>query len=855
MKSWIAFPIERPIATLMVLVSLLVVGGVALARIPLGAWPLIERPAVRVEVPYSGGHPLETLRSIVMPLEEEIATVSGIKNLRSQAERNEAWIEAEFEWDDELDVKKLEVREAVERVRRDLPADVGYIRVESRYDGPGGGRGGAAGAVLNGRISAERDLSESWELLDRRIRRPLERIRGVAAVELSGVEPQQLRIDVDLDALVRHGVEARQLRARLDEENVDVDAGAVRGDVVRYNVRTMARFRDVASVRELEVRPGVKVGDVARVSLEEPRLDYGRHLNGRFAIGIEVYQEPQANTVEVVDRVMQRIREIQEDPELKGISLLVWDNAAQQIRTSLRGLRDSGLAGALLAVAVLYGFLRRLRTTLIVMMAIPFSLIVACGGLYFLGYELNILTMMGLMLGVGMLVDNAVVVIENIHRRESLGDDPREAARRGTREVFLAVVASTATTIIVWSWLFFADRDVMTIMMGACAAAICLAVFCSLIVSVTFIPLAAAQFTSRGPERPGFLIGRVVPGYRALLGWTLRHRFATLTALLALVASVWYPFSRIEKNFEPRSQDRAVSINYEIADPSTKEVLQEYVTQVETWLLDRRDELGFSDVYSFFSEEWRTLTQVYLPDGQASEESINALREKLRANLPVVPGVKLEVGDRMWWQRGGASGRRMVSVELAGEDAEYLEEIARDAETRLREVPDAIEVWGPSLRGAKEVRVEIDSERARAYGVRPSIVAEAVNLSFRGQRLRRFAASSGELEWCSDSRRTRSPVFPRSLSCRCRRLQGGRYLSGRWPMSRSRGRRSKSSASSERSPSSSPSSSTPRSRPRRARPVSPERCRGSCCPRGTRGAGAPGADSATTERRPCGSAC
>lgn len=746
MKSLVEFPIERPVATLMVLVSLVVIGIVAISRIPLGAWPLVERPAVRVEVPYSGGHPLETLREIVMPIEEEIATISGIKNLRSQAERNEGWVEAEFEWEDDLDIKKLEVREAVERARRELPPEIGHIRVESRYGGPGGG-GGAAGAVLNGRISAERDLSESWELLDRRIRRPIERIRGVAAVELSGVEPQEVRIDVDLDAMRRHGVGARELRARLDGENVDIDAGVVRGDVLRYNVRAESRFREVATVRELEIRPGIKVGDVARVSLEEPRLDYGRHLNGRFAIGIEVYQEPQANTVEVVDRVMERIEEIKRDPELAGITLLVWDDAAAQIRGSLAGLRNSGLIGATLAVFVLYGFLRRVRTTLVVMLAIPFSLVVATGALYFLGYELNILTMMGLMLGVGMLVDNAVVVIENIHRREGLGDPPAEAARRGVREVFLAVVASTSTTIIVWSWLFFAERDVMTILMGACAAAICLAVAGSLVVSVTFIPLASAHFAGREEIREGFVVRRVVPAYRALVTWTLRHRIATFAGLTLIIASVAHPFSEIEKNFEPRSQDRAVSINYQIADPATKEVLQEYVTQVESWLFERREELGFGDVYSFFSEEWRTLTQVYLPQDKVSEETLNRLRARLREDLPTIPGVKLEVGDRMWWRRsGGSSGARMVSIELAGEDAEYLEELGREVEARLRGIPEALEIWGPSLRGSKEVRIEIDAERARAFGVEPSTVAEAVNLTFRGQRLRRFVASSSELE-------------------------------------------------------------------------------------------------------------
>lgn len=736
-------PIDRPVATLMLLLSLMVVGAIAIMRIPLGAWPQIERPAVRVNVPYQGSHPLETLREVVMPIEEEIATIKDVKNIRSEAESDRAWIEVEFEWDDELDLKKLEVREAVERVRDDLPADIGWIRVESRTGGPGGG----GGAALNGRISAAQDLSESFDLLDRRIRRPLERIRGVARVDLQGVEAQEVHVEIDLDALRRHGVSPQEVRTRLNEENVDLDLGVVRGDILRFDVRTAARFRDVDEVRNLRLRPGVRVDDVADVTLKEPRLDYGRHLDGDFAVAIEVYQEPTANTVEVVDAVMAKIEEIREDPELRGISLLVWGNAGEQIRSSLSSLRNAGVIGAFFAVIVLYGFLRKFRTTMIVMVAIPFSLVVACAGLYFLGYELNILTMMGLMLGVGMLVDNAVVVIENIYRRESLGESAREAARVGVREVFLAVLASTATTVIVWSWLFFSDRSMMTILMGSCAAAICLSVVCSLVISVTFIPLAASRLKPGREIRPGVVISRVIPAYRSLISFTLRHRVVVLVGLVALAGSVVYPFQRIEKNFEPSSQERGIRINYQVADPSSKEVLEGYVERVEGWLFERKDELGFENVYSWYSENRGCMTQVYLPEEVANDETLGELRRKIQGNLPVIAGVKLEVGDRMWWRRhGGSGGRRFVTVSIKGEDPEYLEEIAGRVEERVKGLPDIIEVWGPQLRGTQEVRINVDTEMARALDVSPRSIAQAVGFSFRGQRLKRFEGPHGEIE-------------------------------------------------------------------------------------------------------------
>lgn len=733
--------LDRPVGTLMLLLSLTVLGTVALFRLPLGFFPHLEQPEVDIEIPFPGSHPLEAIREAVMPVEEEIATIPGLRSLDSRAGAGSAFIEARFDWTADAALKKLEVREAVERARRLLPPAIGFIRVEGDTGGPG------SEGVLHGRISAERDLSESWDLLDRRIRRPLERIRGVARVSLYGVERQQVRVDLDLAALKRHGVRPDELMRALGAANVDLDLGAIRGDALRWDVRSTGRFRDVEEIRDLVVGPGgLRVRDVARVELREPRLDYGRHLDRRFAVGIDVFKEPAANTVDTADRLMERIREIERDPELRGINLLVWANAGEEIRNSLRGVRNSGLVGGLLASAVLYAFLRRARTTLVVATAIPFSLLVTCGVLYALGGELNVLTLLGLMLGVGMLVDNSIVVVENIHRLEQRGLDAREAARLGSRQVALAVTASTATTVIVWSWLFVADRSEMTIILGEVATTLCLAVACSLLTSVTLIPLAAARFAPRRAASPGWLARRLVPRYRALLGWTLRHRPLALLVLAALASSAWLPIRLVEKQPEPRTRERAVAIRYEIRDPVTKETLEGYVNQVEDWLESKQAALGFDTIYSWYSEqEGGALTQVYLPAERASPDEIARLRAAVEEDLPRIAGVKLEVGERMWW-RGGGQGRRMVSVALHGDDPDFLLELASRVEQRLEGIEGAVEIFGPGVEARKEARVLVDAEKARALGTSPRAVAEAVSFAFRGQRLRRFQRPGGEVE-------------------------------------------------------------------------------------------------------------
>ncbi|MFT7462275.1 MAG: HAE1 family hydrophobic/amphiphilic exporter-1 [Pseudohongiellaceae bacterium] len=739
MRRLLDLVIDRPVATCMLLLSLMVMGSVAIFRLPIDFLPLMAEPEIDIEVAFPGSHPLETLREVAIPIEEELATIPDVARISTRANSSQATIEVNFNWDVALDLKRMEVREAVERARSQLPEGIGFIKVQSEISGP------ADGAMLQGRISAERDLSESWDLLDRRISRPLERIKGVASVSLYGVEQRQVHVELDLEALRSHGLRAEDVLSTIDSANLDMDLGSIRGDIVRYDVRSVSHFESLDEIRRLTLSSGLQVQDVATVEAREPRVAYGRHLDRRFAIGIDVFKEPSANTVETVDLIMARIAEIENDPALSGISLLVWENAGEQIRHALAGLRDAGIYGGILAVLVLYLFLRRVKTTLIAAVAIPFSLVVTCGGMDLLGSGFNVLTLLGLMLGVGMLVDNAVVVMENIHRLQEQGLSPRDAAKQGVRDVSMAVVASTATNNTLWSWQFTAETSEMTLMMKETALTICLAVFCSLIVSLTFIPLAAARLAPRPPGKAGFLARRVVPAYRRRLAWTLEHRMATLILLATLAATVAIPFADTEISGETTEQQVSVQINYQVHDPSVKEVLEGYVNQVEAVLSERQDELGFESMYSWYSENRGCMTRLYLPRNQASKDALSELRRKLEGNLPIISGVKLNVGDRDWWRRGRA-GRRMVAVAITGEDPEFLQELASDVEALVQQIPQAVEVWGPTLQGQEELRILVDADRTNAVGLTPQIIAATVSNAFRGRRLRRFQTEGRELE-------------------------------------------------------------------------------------------------------------
>ncbi|TDI45095.1 MAG: efflux RND transporter permease subunit, partial [Acidobacteria bacterium] len=310
MMAFSDLPIQRPVAVLMLLISLLVLGAVAIPHLPLDFMPLVERPFINVVVPFPGSHPLEGLRKVVEPLEEELATISGVESITAEAEPGQARVTVRFGWSVNLDLKKMEVREAVDRARDKLPDEINEIFVRGFQDGH------TDNAMLEGRISAQRDLSESYELLDRKIKRPLERIQGVASVKLDGVSPQQVRIEVDPQALVRHDINPQVVLMKLQAANVDTDLGVIHGDLLRYEVRSLGRFRNLDEIRDmpLDTSGSLRIRDVARVTLREPRPDYGRHLDREFAIGVQVFREPTANTVDVCDAVMERIEKIREDP-------------------------------------------------------------------------------------------------------------------------------------------------------------------------------------------------------------------------------------------------------------------------------------------------------------------------------------------------------------------------------------------------------------------------------------------------------------------------------------------------------------------------------------------------------------
>jgi HAE1 family hydrophobic/amphiphilic exporter-1 len=732
--------IRRPIATLTILACAVVLGLVALNRLPLGFMPEVEEPELFVQVPFPNATPEQTERLVVRPLEEVLGSVKGVTNMWSMCNADGGRVRLTFAWGHEMSLARAEVIERIDRIRGELPDTIGDIRIGGSWDAAE-----EDAPVLEGRLSSKRNLSESYDLLERKIVRPLERIPGVASVSLDGVNPKEVRINLRVADLEAHGLDVRDVARAISGSNFDLSAGVLRSGDRRLTVRTVGAFTSVEQIEALPIDgDGLRLKDVADVQFEEPPLEYGRHLDGNFAIGVTVTAEAGGNAVVICDEVRQRVADMNTDPELDGVTFLIWFDQGAEIRKTLRDLTFTGLFGGLLAAAVLFAFLRRVSMTLVSVLCIPFSLIVACGAIWAMGKTMNTLTLLGLIVGIGMLVDNAVVVMENIYRHQQRGLSRRDAALVGSREVSLAVIAATLTSVIVFLPMIFNKPSEMNIYLRELAITVCLTLLASLFISQTLIPLATSNFIrSRSRARAPLMLW-LENRYEGLLAFFLRHRWLTPVIGLAVIASTWFPFSHIDKNFDANETELFVQLRYEFSEPLSLERMERAVTMVEDELVPHKDELNAEHIYSFWSDRF-SLTRLYMKKGFANDTDMAATRARLRELLPELPGIKLEVQDQAGhgWRRGG--GRR-IAFQLVGEDTGVLAELAAEAKLRIEEIPGLEDVWTSTQTGGMELFVDLDRELAARYGVPLNQPAEVVSLTFRGRRMPRFRTPSGERE-------------------------------------------------------------------------------------------------------------
>jgi hydrophobic/amphiphilic exporter-1 (mainly G- bacteria), HAE1 family len=732
--------LKRPVTVCMFFACLTLIGLMGARQLPLEFLPDIEFPGLFVQIPYRNSTPEEVERRITRPVEEALATLSGIERMRSTSRDNGAEIEIRFKIGEDMAVKGVEARDKLDAIRAGLPADIERMNVFkfAATDIP----------MLQFRIAADRDLKNSYDMLERNLKRRIERIDGVSRVDLYGVEKKEIRIELAADRIAAHGVDVRELAETLRAANFALAAGDLVEAGKRYYVKPEGRFTRLEDVQNFVINTqGLRLGDIAAIRHTQPRQTYERHLNQKYAVGLAVYKEAGANLVETSDRVMAEIEQVKQLGEMSGIRMVLFDDQATSVRTSLKDLLEAGGIGALMSLVVLYLFLRDWRTTLIVALSAPLALVITLAAMFFLKMSLNILSLMGLMLSVGMLVDNAVVVNESIFKgRTEHPEDPVGATLRGVNSVGLAVTLGTLTTSIVFLPMVFGAQDEITLYLQHVAVTICISVAASLLVAITLIPQLTTRIhtTVAGDAR---WMERFGARYVRVLEWALHHRGKTWLFIVLVLASAAVPFAAgLKVDMFPQEGTQRLFMDYRMNGTYPLDKVRESVDSVERWLAANKEDLEIDQFYSYF-DIGRALSLIYLKDDDERTQTPQQIQEKIRNGLPKIP-----IGAPTF-ETGRGGGAEQLAVQVFGESSERLREVANGVAALLRQVPGLTDVRVVAGASGWEMRVKVDREKARLHGLSSQQVAEVVSGAMRGSPLRPYRTASGEVEMILELRR------------------------------------------------------------------------------------------------------
>jgi HAE1 family hydrophobic/amphiphilic exporter-1 len=734
----VQFALRRPVTTWMAFAALTVTGALAGWLLPLEQIPKVTLPFMGIAIPYPGSTPAEVEELITRPIEDALATLPGVRRIRSTSGADEAQLQIELDWGADVRASSFEVRSKLDSIRHQLPPAANRILLftASSADMP----------VLTVRLSASEDLSTQYELLDRVLKRPVERVDGVARVVLAGVEPRELRILLDAGRLVAHGIDVRELVALLERSNFSVTAGRVNDEQRRLLVRPLGELRSVEEVRNLRIGPALRLSDVASVDLISPELTVRRNLDGRPAVGFDVFKSSEANVVDVVDRTLEVIEAARSMPQMQGITVFVIDNQAQAIRQSLASVAEAGVLGALLAVLVLYAFLRDWPTTLAVSLAVPVSLLITLAMMYFIGLTLNVLSMMGMMLAIGMLVDNSVVVTEAVFkRRQAQPHAPIEATLAGVSEVGVAVLAGTATTVVVFLPVVLGERNPATIFLAHVAIPIVVALIASLVVAQTLIPMITSRLRPP-PVRKVSGMDQLQSWYASSLSWLLARRrrgllllggMGAVTAAL-LVVSIQQPGRFLKIDMFPQDAGRTLVLDLRIDGEHPIERVAAAVATIEQYLDSQREQLGIASVYSRFDSS--SANAVLVLDTAADAPPARTVMATVSREMP-----DILIGKPSFDFSDDSAGQAGLDLRLRGESTERLAELAEDIVRVLRDIEGVASIRSAARDGEREVRIQVDRARAAALGTDSRRVAESVAAALRGDRLRELRRVEDEL--------------------------------------------------------------------------------------------------------------
>ncbi|HBG50613.1 efflux RND transporter permease subunit [Candidatus Macondimonas diazotrophica] len=746
------FTVTHPVFTSMVMLIMVILGSFTLMRTNIDLMPELSLPTLTVITTYENASPEEIEELITKPIEEILAAIPGVETLSSTSREGQSVIRVSFIWGTDLDGAANDIRDGFGRIREFMPADADEP-IMLKFDT------NAFPVMILG-IGSNLDALTLRKLIDDQIKFRLERLKGVAAINIWGGLEREIQVQIYPDKI-------RALRLSLDEvvqalrtANVTLPAGSIDRGNANIRIRIPGRFDNLDEIRGTLIanRGGpIYLHQIADVVDTTAKIDRKALVNGVPGVQLMVRKQSGYNTVEVTNRVEAEMEKIRRDfPQLSFVTVV---NTGQYIQRAIDNLTTSLFGGAFLAFAILLFFLRNARAALLVATAMPISVLVAFVLIYFSGFTINMMTLGGLALGVGMMVDNAIVVLENIARkREEEGLDPQNAAIEGAQQIALAIAGGTFTTMVVFLPLIFAE-GIAGEMFGQLGWVVSFSLIASLLVALTFTPMLASRLLSRQinlgnqvhglAERIGRLIAQAETRYKRALDPCVRHpgRTLTATALLVLLSFALIPL--IGTEFMPPSDESEVRVEFEMRPGTRLDVVEEKIQEISQIVRDNVPELKHMVVAvgpTLFKPEATStaeMTAALIPVVERKRSS-HEIADDLRVALADYPGGVLRSRapqDVMLQMIGGGEA---LQVEIRGPDLDRLNDLADQIADAVETVPNVTDVRRADREGVPQVELHVDRAKTADLGVSVAQIARTLEIALGGTIASRYAESGDE---------------------------------------------------------------------------------------------------------------
>ncbi|QGP91750.1 Swarming motility protein SwrC [Neomoorella glycerini] len=757
--NWLQALVRRPVAVTVAVLVAILLGAVSLVRLQVDLLPDLNLPYAAVITTYRGAGPEEIEKTITKPLEDVLGTVQGVKNIQSYSMSGTSVVLLEFNWGQDMDFAALNMREKVDQAERFLP-DAAEKPIIIKFD-PN------MMPVMTLAMYGDMDEQRLKDLAENTIKSRLERLDGVASVNITGGLEREIQVLVDPARLQLYGLSISQVVQALQAENSTFSAGKVSDAGKDVLVRVDGEFKDLDQIRQVTLATAagtVRLGDIAEVrDYHAERQNYAL-FNGRPAIGLSIQKQTSGNTVQIAHAVKQTIRELQKELP-PGVTLEPVVDQSRYIESAINGVYRDMLYGGLLAMLIIFIFLRHLRATLVIGLTIPISVITTFVLLYFGKMTLNMMTLGGLSLGIGRMVDDAIVVFDNIYRHRQEGREAMAAAVSGTRQVTTAVVASTLTTVSVFLPIAFIEGMARQIF-GPLALTVAFSLMASLAVSMTVTPTVAARLLAGilPPEATtarsfwhslvnGFWLARLSNAYSRFLNWALGHRKLTVAAVALIFAGSLALVPAVGVEFMPVTDEGTINVSIELPKGTALEATAAIADQVVR-LIQQQPEVqsiyqqigstgGTASFMSGETPEAASLNINLVPLEQRRRSS-TGVAAAIRAQVRKIAGARINVTTSSSF--GGAMSGAPVQVDIHGSDLEVLKELATEAQQLVAAVPGAVGVENSLAKGRPQVEITVDREKAALYRLGAGQVGAVVATAVGGTVATRYRTGGDEYD-------------------------------------------------------------------------------------------------------------